>query len=80
MLPRLLSGVAWLAAQFPGIVPVLVLRQLARSVGAHMALLMLLVITLNLAGFMASKGHTLDRSLIDSVYYQIGAVKSGGGR
>jgi putative ABC transport system permease protein len=73
LLPHLLSGLAWLAARFPGTVPVLALRQLSRSAGAHMAPLMLLVITLSLAGFVASMAHTLDRSLSDSVYYQIGA-------
>ena len=73
LLPRLLSGLAWLAAQFPGTVPVLVLRQLSRSSGAYLTPLMLLVITLSLAGFVASMAHTLDRSLVDSVYYEIGA-------
>jgi putative ABC transport system permease protein len=73
LLPRLLSGLSWLAAQFPGTVPVLALRQLSRSAGAHMAPLMLLVITLSLAGFVASMAHTLDRSLTDGVYYQVGA-------
>jgi putative ABC transport system permease protein len=73
LLPRILSGLAWLAAQLPGTVPLLALRQLSRSAGAHMAPLMLLVITLSLAGFVASMAHTLDRSLTESVYYQIGA-------
>jgi putative ABC transport system permease protein len=73
LLPRILSGLAWLVAQFPATVPVLALRQLSRSSGAHMAPLMLLVITLSLAGFVASMAHTLDRSLTESVYYQIGA-------
>ncbi len=73
ILPYLLLGLAWLAAQFPGTVPVLALRQLARSSGAHTAPLMLLIITLSLAGFVASMAHTLDRSLADSVYYAVGA-------
>lgn len=73
LLPWILSGLSWLAAQFPGTVPVLALRQLSRSAGAHMAPLMLLVITLSLAGFVASMAHTLDRSLTEGVYYQVGA-------
>jgi putative ABC transport system permease protein len=81
LLPRLISALAWLSARAPGTVPVLALRQLSRSSGAHMGPLMLMVITLSLAGFVASMAQTLDRSLEDSVYYQIGAdlnlVESG---
>jgi putative ABC transport system permease protein len=81
LLPRLISALAWLSARLPGTVPVLALRQLSRSSGGHMGPLMLMVITLSLAGFVASMALTLDSSLHDSVYYQIGAdlnlVESG---
>jgi putative ABC transport system permease protein len=81
LLPRLISALAWISARLPGTVPVLALRQLSRSSGGHMGPLMLMVITLSLAGFVASMAQTLDRSLQDSVYYQIGAdlnlVESG---
>lgn len=81
LLPRLISALAWVSARLPGTVPVLALRQLSRSSGGHMGPLMLMVITLSLAGFVASMAQTLDRSLQDSVYYQIGAdlnlVESG---
>ena len=81
VLPRLISTLAWLSARLPGTVPVLALRQLSRSSGGHTGPLMLMVITLSLAGFVASMAQTLDRSLQDSVYYQIGAdlnlVESG---
>jgi putative ABC transport system permease protein len=81
LLPRLISALAWLSARHPSTVPVLALRQLSRSSGGHMGPLMLMVITLSLAGFVASMAQTLDRSLQDSVYYQIGAdlnlVESG---
>ena len=81
LLPRLISTLAWLSARLPGTVPVLALRQLSRSSGGHIGPLMLMVVTLSLAGFVASMAQTLDRSLQDSVYYQIGAdlnlVESG---
>lgn len=73
VLPTILSALDWLVSHLPGTVPVLVLRQLSRSAGAHMAPLMLMVVTLSLAGFVASMAHTLDRSLSDHVYYQVGA-------
>jgi putative ABC transport system permease protein len=81
LLPRLLSVLAWLAAHLRWTVPVLALRQLSRSAGSHMGPLVLMVITLSLAAFVASMAHTFDRSLEDSVYYEIGAdlnlVESG---
>jgi putative ABC transport system permease protein len=73
LLPYALAGFASLAAQLPWAPPVLALRQLSRSTGAHLAPLMLLIVTLGLAGFIASMAHTLDRSLHDSVYYEAGA-------
>jgi putative ABC transport system permease protein len=81
LLPRLISALAWLGTRLPGTVPVLALRQLSRSSGGHMGPLTLMVITLSLAGFVASMAQTMDRSLEDGVYYQIGAdlnlVESG---
>lgn len=81
LLPHLLAGLAWLASRTPWTVPVLALRQLSRSSSSHMGPLVLMVITLSLAGFVASMAHTLDSSLSDSVYYEIGAdlnlVESG---
>jgi putative ABC transport system permease protein len=73
VLPWLLDGLAWLAARLPNTIPVLALRQLARSTGDHLGPLMLLIITLSLAGFVSSMAHTLDRHLADGVYYEIGA-------
>ena len=81
LLPRLISALAWLSAHLPNTVPVLALRQLSRSSGAHTGPLLLMVITLSLAGFVASMAQTFDRSIQDNVYYQIGAdlnlVESG---
>jgi len=73
LLPLLLASLAWLAAQLSGSVPVLALRQLSRSAGAYLGPLMLMVITLSLAGFVASMAHSLDKSLADSAYYEVGA-------
>ena len=72
-LPRLLNSLAWLAARFPNTIPALALRQLARSTGDYLGPLMLLIITLSLAGFVASMAHTFDRHLADAVYYEAGA-------
>ncbi|RPI33725.1 MAG: ABC transporter permease [Chloroflexota bacterium] len=73
LLPLALSGLAWLCGQLPGTVPVLAMRQLARSASDYLGPLMLMVITLSLAGFVASMANTLDKHLNDSIYYQIGA-------
>jgi putative ABC transport system permease protein len=73
VLPIVLSGLDWLISHLPGTVPILVFRQLSRSAGTHMAPLMLMVVTLSLAGFVASMAHTLDSSMSDHVYYQVGA-------
>jgi len=80
-LPWLLSGLAWATAWLPGTVPLLALRQLARSTGSQRGPLLLMVITLSLAGFVASMAYTLDHWLVDSAYYEAGAdlhlVESG---
>lgn len=71
LLPKGLAALEKLLCLLPGVVPVLVFRQLARK--SHLGPLALLVITLALAGFVASMAQTLDRSLADSLYYRIGA-------
>ncbi len=77
LLPRLLSSLAWLAEQLPGPAPALALRQLAHSASsgaaAYLGLVLLMAVTLGLAGFTASMAHTLDRALADSAYYEVGA-------
>ncbi len=72
-LPWLLAGLAWASARLPGTVPLLALRQLARSTGSQRGPLLLMVITLSLAGFVASMADTLDHWLVDSAYYEAGA-------
>jgi putative ABC transport system permease protein len=81
LLPRFLAALAWLVTRIRWTVPVLALRQLSRSSGNHMGPLVLMVITLSLAAFVASMAQTSDRALEDSIYYEIGAdlnlVESG---
>jgi putative ABC transport system permease protein len=72
-LPRLLSALAWLAGRTRWTIPVLSLRQLARSSGSHTGPLVLMIFTLSLAAFVASMAMTFDRTLEDSIYYEIGA-------
>jgi len=72
-LPRLLSGLAWLATRLPWTVPLLALRRLARAAGGYLGPLLLMLLTLGLAGFAASMAHSLDNYLRDNAYYQAGA-------
>ncbi|MFZ6027057.1 MAG: ABC transporter permease [Chloroflexota bacterium] len=72
-LPRLLSFLAWFAARFPFTVPLMALRQLARSAGSYLGPLLLMVITLSMAGFVSSMAQTLDNYLKDNAYYEAGA-------
>ncbi|MBN1287206.1 MAG: ABC transporter permease [Anaerolineae bacterium] len=49
------------------------LRELSRGIGRYRGTLLMMCFTLSLTGFTASMASTLDRSLIDSVDYKIGA-------
>lgn len=49
------------------------LRQLGRARGQYSGPLLLIVLTLGLAGFTASMAKTLDQGLIDNAYYETGA-------
>ncbi len=71
--PLLMGVLAWLANWLPGVTPLLILRQLARSAGQYTGPLLLLSLTLSLAAFSASMAVTLDGHLTDRVYYQVGA-------
>jgi len=72
-LPWLMGALAWLAERGPGVPPLLVLRQIARSLGQYSGPLLLLSLTLGLAAFSASMALTLDTHLTDRIYYQVGA-------
>jgi putative ABC transport system permease protein len=72
-LPFVLSFLAWFAARLPFTVPLMALRQLARSAGSYLGPLLLMVITLSMAGFVSSMAQTLDNYLKDNAYYEAGA-------
>ncbi|MCI0396441.1 MAG: FtsX-like permease family protein [Chloroflexi bacterium] len=73
LFPWLMRGLAWLAAWLPGVTPLLVLRQLARSAVLYTGPLLLLTLTVSLATFTASMAVTLNDHLAEWVYYQVGA-------
>jgi putative ABC transport system permease protein len=81
LLPVFFSSLAWFTSKTKYTIPVLALRQLSRSPSSSTAPMLLLVFTLSLAGFSTTMAATLDRHLVDSVYYEIGAdlnlVESG---
>ncbi|MBO9323407.1 MAG: ABC transporter permease, partial [Roseiflexus sp.] len=61
-------------AQFmSSVATVTALRYLARTPGAYTGPVLLLTLTLSLATFTASMAQTLDRHLIDQVYYENGS-------
>ena len=73
LFPLLMTTLAWIADWLPGTSSVLALRHLARSSRHYTGPLLLLILTLGLAAFIASMALTLDDHLLDQVYYQIGA-------
>lgn len=70
--PMLMSALEWLARFMGGVATVTALRYLARTPSAYTGPVLLLVLTLSLATFTASMAQTLDRHLIDQVYYDTG--------
>ena len=72
--PLVMEFLAWLAAQVSKAVSiVLAFRQLARVSRQYTGSLLLLILTLSLATFTASMARTLDKSLVDRMYYKRGA-------
>jgi len=71
--PLLMSSLAWVSGRLPGTPSVLALRHLARSSRHYVGPLLLLILTLGLAAFTASMALTLDRALVDQVYYETGS-------
>ncbi len=71
--PLAMSALEWLARQMSGVATVMALRYLARTPGAYTGPVLLLTLTLSLATFTASMAQTLDRHLIDQVYYETGS-------
>jgi putative ABC transport system permease protein len=73
LIPGLLSVVVWFFTRSRWTVPVMAFRQLARTPGTYLSAFILMVLTLSLAGFVASMAKSLDRTLIEGIYYEIGA-------
>jgi putative ABC transport system permease protein len=72
--PLLMELLAWVAGQVSRTVSiVLAFRQLARVSRQYTGALLLLILTLSLATFTASMARTLDKSLIDRMYYRRGS-------
>jgi len=72
LFPLLMSALAWVSGRLPGTPSVLALRHLARSSRDYVGPLLLLILTLGLAAFTSSMALTLDRALVDRVYYETG--------
>ncbi|MCU0512976.1 MAG: ABC transporter permease [Anaerolineae bacterium] len=73
LLPVLLAALARLLSVTADIELLMALRELTRSAGRYRGALLMMAFTLSLTGFTASMASTLDRSLVDSVNYRIGA-------
>ncbi len=74
IIPLIMSLVAWITSQLlRSVSVVLALRQLARVSKQYVGSLLLLILTLSLATFMASMARTLDQSLSDRMYYKTGS-------
>ena len=71
--PRVLTLIAWLVSLTSSIALLMALRELTRSGGRYRGAVLMMAFTLSLTGFTASMASTLDRSLIDTVDYRIGA-------
>ncbi|MEP7284619.1 MAG: ABC transporter permease [Chloroflexota bacterium] len=56
-----------------GIALLMALRELTRSIGRYRGGLLMMCFTLSLTGYTASMASTIDRSLVDSIDYKIGA-------
>ncbi len=71
--PWVMNVLAWLANAWRGVVPVLALRHLSRTARHYVGPMLLLILTLSLAVFTASMALTLDESIVDRAYYDVGA-------
>ena len=71
--PGLLRFGAWILNRSRDISLLMALRELTRSIGRYRGTLLMIAFTLSLTGFTASMASTIDRSLSDSINYQMGA-------
>jgi len=65
--------VSWVSSKLGSVGMLMASRHLARTPGFYTAPLILLILTLSLAAFVASLAQTLDHHLYDQRYYQAGA-------
>jgi putative ABC transport system permease protein len=73
IVPRMLRVLAWAINYMSGTALPLALRFLARAPSAYGGSLLLIILTLSLAGFGASMARTLDQHSIDRARYSAGA-------
>lgn len=71
--PRVLALIAWAVSLTRSVALLMALRELTRSGGRYRSIVLMMAFTLSLTGFTASMASTLDRSLVDTVNYRIGA-------
>jgi putative ABC transport system permease protein len=71
--PMLMSIGARVISITRNITLMMALRELTRSIGRYRGALLMMAFTLSLTGFTASMASTLDRSLVDTINYQVGA-------
>jgi len=71
--PLLLRIAAWIIAYGKSIALLMALRELIRSGRRYRGGMLMMGFTLSLSAFTASMASTIDRSLVDSVNYRIGA-------
>lgn len=71
--PLVMGAVGYVTGRLPGVSGLLALRYLTRSPRSYTGPVLLLILTLSLATFMASMARTLDSHLNDQVLYDVGA-------
>jgi putative ABC transport system permease protein len=71
--PPLMALLDWLAARLPWLTPHLVLRQLGRHSAAYVTPLLLVIVLLAMGIYTVSMAASLDRWLVDRIYFNIGA-------
>jgi putative ABC transport system permease protein len=73
LFPAILGVAARIFTLGRGVAILMALRELTRSIGRYRGTLLMICFTLSLTGFTASMASTIDKTLEDSVNYQIGA-------
>ena len=71
--PLVVSGIAFLGSRFYGVGIHLGLRQISRSPGQFVRLVLLLILTFALGTFSASMAATIDRNINDRIFFKVGS-------